>query len=133
MSWASFELGSSGPAAYSEAILTCRSCPAFMVLLAVGTQKSFAGGTAADTGRQICCVLQVIPIINIPGFGDRAAEKVCTDMKIQSQNDRNKLDEAKKQVYLKGFTDGVLTVGPHAGKKVSSQPARSGRTCIARR
>ena len=63
-------------------------------------------------------LLQVIPIINIPGFGDKAAEKVCTDMKIQSQNDREKLEEAKKQVYLKGFTDGVLTVGPHAGKKV---------------
>ena len=76
-------------------------------------------------------VLQVIPIINIPGFGDRAAEKVCTDMKIQSQNDRDKLDEAKKQVYLKGFTDGVLTVGPHAGKKVCSQPARSDNPCIA--
>ena len=76
-------------------------------------------------------MLQVIPIINIPGFGDRAAEKVCTDMKIQSQNDRDKLDEAKKQVYLKGFTDGVLTVGPHAGKKVCSQPARSDNPCIA--
>lgn len=63
---------------------------------------------------------QVIPIISIPGFGDRAAEKVCTDMKIQSQNDREKLGEAKKQVYLKGFTDGVLTVGPHAGKKVQT-------------
>ena len=63
-------------------------------------------------------MLQVIPIISIPGFGDRAAEKVCTDMKIQSQNDRDKLDEAKKQVYLKGFTEGVLTVGPHTGKKV---------------
>ena len=78
-------------------------------------------------------MLQVIPIINIPGFGDRAAEKVCTDMKIQSQNDRDKLDEAKKQVYLKGFTDGVLTVGPHAGKKVLLQPARSGHTRTARR
>lgn len=63
-------------------------------------------------------MLQVIPIISIPGFGDRAAEKVCTDMKIQSQNDRDKLDEAKKQVYLKGFTEGVLTVGPHTGRKV---------------
>ena len=52
-------------------------------------------------------------------------------MKIQSQNDRDKLDEAKKQVYLKGFTEGVLTVGPHAGKKVFWQPARSDNPCIA--
>ena len=91
-----------------------------MVLLAVIRHHSFAGGIIAATGWQECSVLQVIPIINIPGFGDRAAEKVCADMKIQSQNDREKLDEAKKQVYLKGFTEGVLTVGPHAGKKVSS-------------
>jgi len=28
---------------------------------------------------------QVIPIIDIPGFGTAAAEKVCLDMKIQSQ------------------------------------------------
>ena len=62
---------------------------------------------------------EVIPIINIPGFGTAAAQKVCEDMKIQSQNDTKKLSEAKQLVYLKGFTDGVLVVGPHAGKKVS--------------
>lgn len=28
---------------------------------------------------------------------------------------------AHLQVYLKGFTEGVLTVGPHAGKKVCHQ------------
>ncbi len=66
----------------------------------------------------------MIPIINIPGYGDRAAEKVCTDMKIQSQNDRDKLDEAKKQVYLKGFTEGVLIVGPHSGKRVGNASCR---------
>ena len=60
---------------------------------------------------------QVIPIIDIPGFGDRAAEKVCADLGIKSQNDAKKLAEAKQMVYLKGFTDGVLLVGPHAGKK----------------
>ncbi|KAL4433681.1 hypothetical protein ABPG75_000122 [Micractinium tetrahymenae] len=62
---------------------------------------------------------KVIPIIDIPGFGTAAAEKVCTDMKIQSQNDTKKLAEAKQLVYLKGFTDGVLIVGEYAGKKVS--------------
>jgi leucyl-tRNA synthetase len=39
-------------------------------------------------------------------------------MKIQSQNDKEKLEEAKRQVYLKGFTEGTLIVGPHAGQKV---------------
>ena len=61
---------------------------------------------------------QVIPIVHIPGFGDKAAEKVCTDLKIASQNDAKKLAEAKNMVYLKGFTEGVMLVGPHAGKKV---------------
>jgi len=65
----------------------------------------------------------VIPIIDIPGFGTAAAAKVCQDMKIQSQNDTKKLAEAKQMVYLKGFTDGVMVVGSHAGKKVSDVKA----------
>lgn len=65
----------------------------------------------------------VVPIIDIPGLGTAAAEKLCKEMKIQSQNDTQKLAEAKQIVYLKGFTDGVLTVGPCAGKKVSEVKA----------
>ena len=42
------------------------------------------------------------------------------------QNDTKKLAEAKQLVYLKGFTDGVLVVGDHAGKKVRGQAGRCG-------
>lgn len=61
----------------------------------------------------------VVEIIDIPELGTAAAVKVCKEMKITSQNDTKKLAEAKQLVYLKGFTDGVMNVGPYKGQKVS--------------
>nr|CAD1838835.1 unnamed protein product [Ananas comosus var. bracteatus] len=49
---------------------------------------------------------------------DKSAEKVCNDLKIKSQNDKEKLAEAKRLTYLKGFTDGTMLVGEFKGKKV---------------
>uniref|UniRef100_A0A6N2K6F5 leucine--tRNA ligase n=1 Tax=Salix viminalis TaxID=40686 RepID=A0A6N2K6F5_SALVM len=66
---------------------------------------------------------EIVPIINIPEFGDKAAEKVCLDLKIKSQNEKEKLAEAKRLTYLKGFTDGTMLVGECAGMKV--QEAKS--------
>ncbi|KAL6960297.1 leucine--tRNA ligase [Sarracenia purpurea var. burkii] len=60
----------------------------------------------------------VIPIINTPEFGDKSAEKVCIDMKIKSQNERQKLDEAKKIIYKGGFYEGTMLVGEYAGMRV---------------
>lgn len=59
-----------------------------------------------------------VPIISIPEFGDLAAVTVVDKLKIQSQNDRDKLAEAKEMVYLKGFYEGVMIVGDHKGKSV---------------
>lgn len=59
-----------------------------------------------------------VAIIDVPSFGSLSAVTVCEQLKIQSQNDRDKLQEAKERVYLKGFYEGVLQVGPYKGKKI---------------
>ena len=45
--------------------------------------------------------------------------QVCEDLKIQSQHNTVQLEEAKGMVYLKGFNEGVMTVGKYQGKPVS--------------
>ena len=61
---------------------------------------------------------QLVEIIDIPGLGRRAAEKVCEDLGIKSQNDTAKLDEAKEITYKKGFYEGTMLVGSQKGKRV---------------
>lgn len=62
---------------------------------------------------------EVVPIINVPGYGDRAAIAVCDQLKVKSQNDAALLAEAKDLVYLHGFNSGVMLVGPYQGQRVS--------------
>ncbi len=59
-----------------------------------------------------------VPIIEVPGFGNLSAVIACEKLKVNSQNDREKLQEAKEMVYLKGFYDGIMEVGEFKGKKV---------------
>lgn len=61
-----------------------------------------------------------IPIIEIPEYGSLCAPTVYEKLKIQSQNDKEKLIQAKELVYLKGFYDGVMLVGPFKGEKVQN-------------
>ena len=78
----------------------------------------------------------VVEIIEVPGLGKRLAEKACLDMGIKSQNDTQKLEEAKELVYKKGFYEGVMLVGSQAGKRVGAARAcerrRACRTTAAR-
>nr|GMC75352.1 leucine--tRNA ligase, cytoplasmic-like [Ipomoea batatas] len=66
---------------------------------------------------------EIVPIINHPDFGDKSAERICIEKKIKSQNERDKLDEAKKVIYKGGFYEGTMVVGEFSGMKV--QDAKS--------
>lgn len=59
-----------------------------------------------------------VEIIELEPYGRLAAPTICSQMKIQSQNDRDKLLEAKEKIYTKSFYDGVLLVGQFANTKV---------------
>ncbi|CAF1142501.1 unnamed protein product, partial [Didymodactylos carnosus] len=59
-----------------------------------------------------------VPIIELQPYGRLSAVTICEQLKIHSQNDRDKLLEAKEKIYLKSFYDGVLLVGEHKDKKV---------------
>jgi leucyl-tRNA synthetase len=63
--------------------------------------------------------IKVIPIIDVPGWGDLAALKICEKMKIKSQDDP-KLEEATQIIYKEGFHKGVMNknCGKYEGMKV---------------
>lgn len=74
---------------------------------------------------------KVVPIIEIKGYGDASAVFMCEKLKIKSSKDKAKLAQAKDETYLKGFTSGVMKVGPYAGKKVCDVKATIREEMIA--
>ena len=61
---------------------------------------------------------EVVPIIEIPGYGNMSAVTMCERLDIKSSKDKEKLKLAKDEVYLKGFNEGVMLVGDCKGMKV---------------
>lgn len=61
---------------------------------------------------------EAVPILEIPDYGNLSAKKICEELKIKSQNDRDKLAIAKERIYLKGFYEGVMLVGDYKNQPV---------------
>ena len=56
--------------------------------------------------------------LEIEGYGSMSAVTMCERLDIKSAKDTEKLKKAKEEVYVKGFYEGVMLVGPCAGMKV---------------
>jgi len=59
-----------------------------------------------------------IPIIDVPDLGNLPAIVACDQFKVNSQNDKVQLAEAKELTYKKGFYEGIMLVDEFKGQKV---------------
>ena len=66
-----------------------------------------------------------VAIITSRGWGPFPAVEICTKMGIRTQNDREKLTKAKKEIYKSGFYTGVMNenCGTYAGMSVEEAKA----------
>lgn len=67
--------------------------------------------------EEMVAPFKVLPIIEIPKMGDKSAVFMCDKFKVKSQNDKKKLEEAKKEAYKGGFYKGIMLVGEADGVK----------------
>lgn len=59
-----------------------------------------------------------VPIVHTPKYGDKCAEALVKELKINSPKDSNQLAAAKELAYKEGFYNGTLIVGKYKGEKV---------------
>ena len=64
--------------------------------------------------------IKPISLITVEGFGEHPAVDIAKKMGIQSQKEKEKLDQATEMLYKKEFHTGVLKSNtPYAGKKIA--------------
>jgi len=80
-------------------------------------------GLATEYGlsSEVVEAVKPVPIIKLEGYGEVPAATVVEKLGVESQLDREKLDEATREIYSKEFYNGVLSevFGKRAGKTVA--------------
>ncbi|KAK6465234.1 cytosolic leucyl tRNA synthetase [Scheffersomyces coipomensis] len=61
---------------------------------------------------------EIIPIVQTEKYGDKCAEYLVNELKIQSPKDAIQLAQAKELAYKEGYYNGTLTIGKYKGEKV---------------
>lgn len=62
----------------------------------------------------------IVPVLKTEKYGDKCAEFLCNELKIQSPKDAVQLAKAKELAYKEGFYNGVMVIGKYAGEKVEA-------------
>lgn len=60
----------------------------------------------------------IVPIIHSEKYGDKTAEVLCKELKIQSPKDTIQLAKAKELGYKEDFYNGTMIIGKYKGEKV---------------
>lgn len=63
---------------------------------------------------------EIVPIIQSEKYGDKTAETLCTELKIQSPKDSIQLAKAKELGYKEDFYNGTMIIGKYKGEKVEA-------------
>lgn len=62
----------------------------------------------------------IVPIIHSEKYGDKTAEYLCNELKIQSPKDSVQLAKAKELGYKEDFYNGTMIIGKYKGEKVEA-------------
>lgn len=76
-------------------------------------------------------VTDILPIIHTEKYGDKCAEFLCNELKIQLPKDLVQLAKAKELAYKAGFYEGTMIAGPYKGMKVEEAKLKTKADLIA--
>lgn len=74
-------------------------------------KKSAREGRLTDAISKEVLSIRPVEIIDTPGYGTQPARKTVERLKIRGQEEKEKLDQARSEIYREGFYNGVMVKG----------------------